>query len=356
MADASRFPRLAPPFAVVGAAAGWLSAALLGNPILGFSVNRPLTALVAAALAALTGVIVKRLCVGRRYWYEIGDPDPDVRPRTDVWPLHAVVMIAAGAGTGALVGTLDKAVGHPGECAASGAVCALAFVPVGLAVIAAARRAQRARLGSIVADSDRRAVWGILAATLAVTTLEALPDWAAALEGDGRAPWAAPGMLLAAGAATLWILRADRRAQGEAREATREGLTAREPEEIGPVDPGVGRVDLGLGDEVQARLARGAAAYRHRERTVALVQGSPEHAFAALARAARRGAASLAVIGAVGALHLTATTMPARATYEELRCRTWSSGEACSRAAAILIDRDPARAHRLLRRGGIVTR
>ena len=62
-----------------------------------------------------------------------------------------------------------------GECAFGGALCAVVFLPVCLVVIGAARRAQRARLGSIVAGSDRRTVWGILAIPFSsVTTPEAL--------------------------------------------------------------------------------------------------------------------------------------------------------------------------------------
>src|SRR5689334_10915360 len=69
MADASRFPNLAVPFALVGAAAGWLSAGLAQHPFVYApdSTFRGVTAAVAAVLAGATGVLLRRWCVGQRY-------------------------------------------------------------------------------------------------------------------------------------------------------------------------------------------------------------------------------------------------------------------------------------------------
>src|SRR5262249_31763559 len=127
-------------------------------------------------------------------------------------------------------------------------------------------------------------------------TLEALPDWLA-LESVGRAPpLVALGILLAASATTLAILRADRGALWSAGAIIAAGLTARDPDLGESSDAPRARLDLGLGDDLQAVTARGAAAYRQRERTLALVRGSPDAALAALGRAVRRGTIALAVI------------------------------------------------------------
>jgi hypothetical protein len=81
MADASRFPELALPFAIVGASAGWLSAGLLANPFVGATHGgkQILAALCAMGVAAATGAFLTRRCVGRRYSYELDAPDPDLQ-------------------------------------------------------------------------------------------------------------------------------------------------------------------------------------------------------------------------------------------------------------------------------------
>jgi hypothetical protein len=327
MADRKRFPGLALPFALVGASAGWLSAGLAVNPLFGYGGPAPsglvhaffgVTALLAAVMASATGALIRRLCVGKPRWYEIDDPDPELRPRADAWPLQAGLVIVAGAITGALVALAIFREEHALLCAAVGALLALAFVPVCLSVVAAARRAQRGRLGSLVASSDRRAVWGILAITLAAATLEALPEWPAASADDRPWPLVALGVLAFAGLAMLGIFREDRAVLARAREMVGAGLEARQM----PMDdmPEIPRLDLGLGDALHARTARGAAAYRQVDRTVALVHGSLEAAIGALERAVRRGKIGLAVVASVGAAHLAANSWLAFRGYVEVRC------------------------------------
>jgi hypothetical protein len=350
MADASRFPNLALPFAIVGASAGWLSAGLVNNPLLGARMSQPVTLLCATLLAALAGALLKRLCVGKRYGYEMGDPDPETRPRTDIWILQVGVVIAAGAATGALLAVLGDAFDFLAEASLGGALCAAAFVPVCLAVVNAARRAQRARLGSIVAESDRRAIWGIMTALLAVMTLEALLDWPTWAVHEGPPPLAVPVMLVAAAAATLWIRSADSAALAQAQRVIDAKLSPRKPDEVTLEAGDVPRLDLGLGHDVLARVTRGAAAYRQKERTLALVQGNPETALRELRRGTRRGAGALVLIGAVGALHAAATTGSARALYQEMRCGSWNPG-ACEMAASLIEARDPLRARALRRIG-----
>ena len=343
MADASRFPQLAFPFAIVGASAGWLSARLLANPLINMMRGgKPeLAAICATVFAAATGALLTRLCVGRRYLYEIEAPDPESRPSTDAWPLHVGVVLAAGAATGATFITLCDGYGGPPLGALGGLLCALAFVPVCLTVIRFARRAQRARLGSLVAGSDRRAVWGILALTLALATVEAILDWPAA-ERTG-APTPALYLVMAAGLVTLAILAFDLVALRRARRALTPGLEQRSPGELDPGEAAVPRLDLGLGEELLARFTRSAAAYRGRDRTTALVKGSPEQTLLALHRAALRGAIGLAAIIAVFAAHQAADSGSARAFYQELECNN-RHFMSCGKAGNYFRQADPARA------------
>jgi hypothetical protein len=327
MADASRFPNLALPFAILGASAGWISAGFLANPLVAqaFPARADLAALCAAGAGAAAGLVVRRMCVGRRYAYQIEAPDPEARPRTDAVLAHVGVVLGAGAAAGAVVAGLHKPYGGPAWGLLSGSLAALAFVPVFLAVLSAARRAQRARLGSMVAGSDRRAVWAILATTLALATAGALPEWPAAGAQNTAAPW--PALLMLAGAALVVgaALLLDRRALRRA-EAALLGVSPQRAEEMGAVEQGVPHLDLGLGEGLAARLARSAAAYRGRDRALALVQGSPELARAALRRAVLRDAVSLALIAAMAGAHAAASTAPALRLYGELRCRQGNAG------------------------------
>jgi hypothetical protein len=334
MAHPTRFPPLALPFAIVGAAGGWLSASLLSNPMLRMTWpgKEWAAALVAMVLAGGAGALITRWCVGKRYAYELDTPDPEARVHSDRWPRHVTVVLVAGTATGLAVSLLYATWRGPLIGALCGLVCALAFVPVCALVILAARRAQRARLGSIVSASDRRAVWGILATALSATTLEALPDWPAAWAGDTAFPLPALAMTLAAGLVIAVILVADSRALRLARSSAGQGLTARDPSEPEAVDTTVPRLDLGLGEDAWARLARSASAYRGRDRTLALIQGSPSLSEGALRRAIRRGTLGLVVTFAVAAAHAGASGPQVSRLYSERRC-AMDDFAACTRAA-----------------------
>jgi hypothetical protein len=279
----------------------------------------------------------------------MGEPDPEVRPSTDTWPLHVALCIAAGAATGWLVAELTPNCTTQLGCTVGGALCAGAFVPVCLAVIAAGRRAQRARLGSIVAGSDRRAVWGILATLLAVMTVEAAPDWPAYAAGDGPCPCAVLAMISAAAVCIAAILGADVRALGAARHLVARGLAARDGAEAEPNDAAAPRFDLGLGNDLSAQTTRGATAYRHRETTLALVRGTPDLAIRALSRAVRRGAFGLALIGLTAIVHGVASSAPALTTYAITLCGP-RQPRACALAASLVEADDPVRASKLLAR------
>jgi hypothetical protein len=298
MADARRFPRLELPFALVGAAGGFLSVELLSTRSLG-AVPRelqPVAVIVGAMIATLVGTIVRKLCIGRKYAYVLDEPDAMSRATSDRNGVHAIVVLVGGALIGAIVGAALNC----NRCIAMGAlggiVCSIAFLPVVIAVVRSARASQRARLGTLVARVDRRAVWSILATTLALTTLEAVPDWLS--ESDG---YVAVSIACACGAVVLAVLLWDGRANGSAR-ATLADLAA--PPAF--ADEAAQTIDLGLGENVGARVARGVSAYRDRDRTLALVRGDPFEVRQAITRALVRGRASFAVISAVLGVHALA--------------------------------------------------
>jgi hypothetical protein len=299
-------------------------------------------------MGTVTGAVLTRACVGRRYEYEMGDPDPEVRPASDAWLIQLAIIAAAGAATGSLIVASTPRCTTPGECVLGGSICALVFAPVCFAVIAAARRAQRARLGSIVAGCDRRAVWGILAMALAVMTIEVAPSWPAYAAGDSPSPAPVLVMLALATLATFAILLADMRAASRARSVVALGLSAHE-REAEPAQEELARFDLGVGNDVLSHVERGRAAYRQRTKTVALVKGTPEVALGALRRAVARGKIALAVTGGVGAVHAYAATEPALTTYQSLLCSP-SHSLACTLAADRLEQRDPNAARMLRRR------
>ena len=333
MADAARFPGLTLPFAITGAAAGWLSQGLLQHPLV---VPAPLTPRVVAAgtaaiLGGAAGFLVTRWCAGRRYGYEIEAPDPTTRPPTDRWPRHAAVLLAAGAATGALVGEVSF-FAEPGLGALLGLACTLPFLPVFAAVLRSARRAQRARLGSLVAASDRRAVWGILATLLAASTVGAVLDWHAPFAGDLGGPLPAVAFLALSTLCILSVLLLDVLALRRVKGALPPVLAP--SDSTSPtVEDGTPRLDLGLGAGVHHQVARTGPVYRSRDRAVAVVEGDPREALAALRRAIRRGAAGIVVaLGAMGA-HAAGQGATVAALYDQQRCAIGDLGS-CGRAAS----------------------
>jgi uncharacterized membrane protein YoaK (UPF0700 family) len=343
MAEGSRFPHLALPFALAGAAAGWLSATLAANPLVQNADTHtfrvaPLTTLVAGAAA---GTLMTRWCTGRRLWYQVDEPDPEKRAEGDRWWKHALAVVVAGGLCGVTIALLCNAYNGPLMGGLGAMACSLAFLPVAFAVLGMARRARRARLGSIVAGSDRRSVWAILATALAVTTLEAVPGWPAAVDKELPAPTPAIAILAACGAVLLGVLVAEGAALRRAKAALAPGLVEHDAASTEVADTTVPQVDLGLGDGVAARVARTAQAYRGRDKALALVQGSPEQALSALRRAGARAAAGLVVVLGVFALHGLATTSSAQLFYDRHACASEEVEVACGRVAAVVRERDP---------------
>lgn len=333
MADAARFPNLAVPFAITGAAGGWLSAGLVQHPLMReMNVSfRLVTAVIAAFFGLATGALLRRWCVGRRYAFQLDCPDPGLRPASDTWARHLPVLCFAGALTGGLACELSRMC--PASFGAlSGLFCTIPFLPICAAVLSTARRAQRARHGSIVAGADRRAVWTLLAATLLIASLEALPDCPAPARSSLEGPL--PGLVLIAcsTACILFVLAADALALRRALRLLVPGLARKEEGDPGlDRDPAV-RFDLGLGRDIHARLAQSTSAYRARERALALVLGDPPRAVAALRRAFRRDVLALALAPCVLAAHLAASSEAATARYQELSCHL-GNGAACGAIA-----------------------
>ena len=325
MEDRPRMPQLALPFALVGAAGGWLTATLFDNPLLHYTPSRaaPIALACTGVFGALVGARLTRNAAPELPWVS----------RTHAWLRLLVTVLAGGAASGASVGAIAFRTWQGTTSGfAAGLFAALLFLPACVAVLAAGRRAARARLGSLVAGSDRRVMWGILLAVLSINTLMGAADW---LLGD--VPWVALALTAVAFLGTLALLLLDLRALGRVAVAAREGA-AMEVEDAGQKadreaeGAEVPSLDLGLGDDVRAQVKRGGAAYRARERAVALLVGSPEEA-----RAALRGALVTKVVGlAVVCLTLGAHAFVARRevglAFHQERC-AFADNQSCRIAA-----------------------
>ena len=323
-----RHLNLAVPFAVVGFAAGWLSDGLLANPLVDVIPrnNQLLAATVASACGALLGGVLSRWGLRSAQQQELG-----AMPLTA--PLLASLVIACGVITGALVGGLEMSSSWGALSGAlHGGLSAIAFLPICALVLAAARRADRARQGSIVAGADRRAVWSLLAAALAVTTLAAALDVPPARGHLGAGAW----MAFAAGAILVVTFLADALALSRIARVARADFEEPGPGEVRTAGE-VPSLDLGLGDDVRATVARAGSAYRSRARATALLLGSIAEARAALRQARFRGAVGLAVTAAVLVGHRWAETPAALVAYDEQLCDHRPAG--CYEAGLLLLHR-----------------
>jgi hypothetical protein len=156
-------------------------------------------------------------------------------------------------------------------------------------------------------------------------------------------------MLALAAVCTTAVLLADRRALAHARAVSGVDLVAHDPTTATEPDAEARSVDLGLGAEVLAKVARGAAAYRDRARTVALVRGTPDRAFEALAWAIARSKIALGAMALIGVAHAVAMTPDAGRRYLVTLCGPHER-TACLAAAAAIEPFDPAAAAGLRRR------
>ena len=292
-----RVPNLVIPFAMVGAAAGWLTGRSLAGPMFGGVSSHhvaPAATGLALFLGAFAGFLLQRQC---RDIVATGGGPRHMRM------LAIVVSVGAISGAGASFfipyddGWFNSAL--------LGAAASLVFAPIAAYVVSAARRAARARLGSIVAAADHRAVWVALAVSIGVATLGALPEWEVRYPTIDVPPLPAFCMAMASVGLTLSALVLDlfalRKLTGIERRAETMVEAATDPER-----PELPVIDLGLGDEVLASVAHGATYRDQAERVTGLLVGSAIHAHYAMRAAALRSAVSSAVIATVIAVHFLA--------------------------------------------------
>jgi hypothetical protein len=311
-------------FALITGVVGWLWCHLFTNPLLGLAGPGPGAR--TAACAALAGAAAGLLLAP--------GPDQEGRPPGPSPARITAVVLAGGALAGGLA-VLVHAPENAGLGLVYGFLCAVPLVPAAAIAIAILRRAGRARRGSVVARSDGRALVGTAAGILGCSTGLALFDWPAARAGAGAPPHEAVVLLVAAAALVLVVLLADLAALVRVeRWASRiAGLEGDPPAiEVLPV----GRVDLGVGDTIAASPALGTA-YRGGGRPIACLVGDVDDALAALRRSIRRGAATLALLEAVGLAHGVARGNDVAADYGAWLCDE-GRASAC-RGAALLAER-----------------
>jgi hypothetical protein len=304
-----RMPQLAVPFAVVGAAAGWLSVAFFSNPIVALTLpNKRLAGVVVSAVAAgLVGRYVSLRCAPTPD--EPDEPDEIAALRSpSAEGRLAAAMIAGGAAAGSVIGAIaapsPDRIGYGfGAGASAGAVAAFVFLPLAGLVLRAARRSVRARHGSIVAAIDARSVIGVLAGALAVMTLLALPDWPAARTVGGTYPEVALAIAAACALVGGAVLAVDAIALRRLAAATARARTMEAVDDDPPLASTQESLDVGVGEARRATVVRGDA-YRARSRAVAMLRGDPEAANRIARSAVGRGA--LAVLAAFGVLGLHA--------------------------------------------------
>jgi hypothetical protein len=276
--------RLGPPFFAIGLAGGWLTAEVhqLGEA--------PAEVAIRGLLTVVTPVVAAFL--GARMSIEA----PPRGPLTSAMTL-CVATVLAGVVNGMIVGFFAAPPWGALIGAPWGFICALPFVPVLAAIMAAARNVGRARPESVVDRSDRRAIWTATSVSVALATLVAAPH------GSGGVP-----LLLAfsASCALVGLLSLDLlsleklsrplRLQGTLR--TRGPIAEHELDRV-PV------IDNGLGDVAYEELAPASSAYRSADQVLRIHRGSRQRARAALRSASLRGALALALATAAASAHLT---------------------------------------------------
>jgi hypothetical protein len=276
-------------FGAVGLVGGWLTAdafALDGDAI------RWLLTSVTPIAAALLGAYLSARLVsaegtqGAGPWLQ--------RSALARGLLVVAAIVLAGAVNGASIGLLLVPPAGLVFGAFFGVLCSLPFVPALGLVLFAAMRAGRARAGSVVAASDRRAVWAAAAAVIALGVLGMRALYPPPVE-----PWLTTVVAGVACAVLVGLFAVD--AIELARVATMAALSEVEADggRAMRADGGeVEAVDLGVGDEVRVEVVRPKHAYRGVEQIARVVRGSRELTAAAL----RGGLARAGVALAVGAV------------------------------------------------------
>jgi hypothetical protein len=228
-----------------------------------------------------------------RRWQHLHDPKL-AREAVVLW--ITIVTVVAGAVSGGLVGLFTWGPEGVAKFTLGGGVVALAFVPSCLVVFDAAKRAGRARLGSLVAATDRRTVFSTVLAGIAFAGATAVPAVLSANTSDSLAPLAQVGLsVLASLGATIGIVvlsRRDRRDRASLESLAKDSawLERASDDEQAPVAENA--VDLGLGAD---RWSKGDGHYRSSGRADVVLKGSIAQATEAFEECARRRHRSLIV-------------------------------------------------------------
>lgn len=293
-------PSLAKPFAAFGAAAGLFAILGLGSFRDAAREVSPLAPmLVTAAVGAAAGEVMRR-------WSRLHSP---LLAREAVILWVAVITGMAGAVSGGVVGFVTWGAEGVSRFTVGGAAVALAFVPSGLVVFDAAKRAGRARQGSLVAEADRRTVASTVMAGIAFAAATQVPAVLSANTSKALTPLVQVGLsfvtCVGASAAIVLLQRRDQKGRTSLEAIARDAswLERAATEDDAPSTTSAGAVDLGLGADRWSRT--NDTNYRTTGRPDVVLRGSVERATAAFDESAVRRHRSLLVATA----GLTAVTV-----------------------------------------------
>jgi hypothetical protein len=282
IAPLTRPARLILPYSALGLAGGWMIADFFRVGALQVDAGlRPALTMGTPLAAAALGLALS----------------PAVRwPAWKALLVSGVGIVAAGVTTGALIGVMMWSRYGLADGAASGLGCALALLPAFGAVLAAARRVGRAREGSLLDASDRRAVWLAAAAAVAFGSIAVVVGWPV----PGAGPRPGLGISRSLGVLALSVITAillqDLAGLFRVRSATASLRIMRPCDPAAPDALWAGeRLDLGVGNEMAARVVPAATAYREIERVDKVIQGDPAAARRAFGRSIACGVAALAL-------------------------------------------------------------
>ena len=243
-----------------------------------------------AGVAAITGEVLRR-------WQRLHEPTL-AREVVVMW--IAVVTGVAGGVSGGLGGLARWGAGGVMRFAVGGGAAGFAFLPSCLVVFDAAKRAGRARHGSLVAATDRRTMMSTVLAGVAFAGATQVPAVLSANVSHALAPLVQIGLsFVACLGSTVAIVALQRRdrAGRTALEAHAKDAAWLEPAAAEGMDANGDYtinvpVDLGLGAETWSRPDGN---YRSSGRPDVVLRGSVERALAAFDECARQRRRSLVV-------------------------------------------------------------
>lgn len=304
--DAGAMPSLAIPFAAFGAAAGLFAMLGIGAFREAARDVSPLTPMImTAAVGAGVGELLRR---SRR----LHAPEL-AREGLIAW--IAILNVVAGVTAGGLIGFTTWGSDGVLRFALGGGAASLAFVPSCLVVFDAAKRAARARHGSLVAATDRRTVVSTVLAGIAFAGATQVPAMLSTNTSRSVAPLTQIGLsifvCLASTIAIFVLQRQDRadRAALEAHAKNAAWLERAQSEDPAPdtqnspAANGNKPVDLGVGGDRWTKS--NDSNYRTSGRPDVVLRGSIDRALAAFDECALRRHRSL-IVAASG---LSAVTM-----------------------------------------------